>query len=299
MQRDALPLNALAGLCLLNLFVACMGLLYGFDSVIPGGWHGAAYRSGTIVLLALVVGAAGVSLGRAGNAVGSAATMRVLAAMCLTQLSLTLFFALPTRPAGLAIAVAWSGALVAGRLRGAAAAVQVAVAAGFVLFAGSLAVVPRSTPGADMLPFISHAIDVFTAGGDPYTADYTAIDGNPFFYPPVQWLIYLPLHVLGLDLRILNLASAAAIVILLEWRIRMHPTAACIRLGIYPILLCPLVLPMMHSGQVWPYWLAIVGFGVLALDRRWVWAAVVAALAVGLRPTALVPTLTGRVELAT
>ena len=65
-----------------------------------------------------------------------------------------------------------------------------------------------------------------------------------------------------------------------------------------------MALAMMHSGQVWPYWLAILAFGLLVLHERWVTAAVVVAVAVGMRQTALVPAaavmtaLLGRVRLA-
>lgn len=106
---------------------------------------------------------------------------------------------------------------------------------------------------------------------------------------PVQWLIYLPFQVLGIDLRVLNLLSATLMVVLVEHRARSGSVEAFLRLGIYPLLLSPLVLPMMHSGQVWPYWLAIQVFAFLVLDRRWIWAAAVVALAVGTRQTALIP----------
>ena len=44
-----------------------------------------------------------------------------------------------------------------------------------------------------------------------------------------------------------------------------------------------------HSGQVFAYWLCIVGLGLLALRGRWTGAAALAGLAIGIRPTAALP----------
>ena len=168
------------------------------------------------------------------------------------------------------------------------AAIGWAMAIGFALYVGSILMITDYGSRADMLPFIAHAIDIFLTGRDPYTADFSHITKNPFFYPPAQWLAFLPAQAFGIDLRIVNLLSAAAMVALVEWRARRGEAA--LRAGVYPIMLSPLTLPMMYTGQIWPYWLATLCLGLLALRGRWAWAALVAAIAIGLRQTALAPT---------
>ncbi len=282
---------ALLAVVLINLVVGAISIAYGVDFLVAPASQPGFHRYVTVVVLLLVVASGVLAWSERRDPVDGPQAMDLLALLCGLQLSLTLFFNLPTKPAAAAIVAVLAAGAALVWWRRSAAAVALAVAAGCAIYVGSIIAVPPSTPGADMLPFISHAIDVFAAGRDPYTADYSAIDSNPFFYPPGQWLIYLPWQEAGVDLRALNLLSAFLMVGLTEWQVRAGKLPASLRLGVYPLMLSPLVLPMMHSGQVWPYWLAIEVFALLVLDRQWVWAAVAAALAVGIRPTALVPAL--------
>ncbi len=290
-------------LFLLHAVLALMAVVYGFDSAWPAAWRGAIFRVASALALVGMTAILVLILQRRTWTSESTVTMRLAAALCLSQLGLSLFFILPNRFALPAIAVAWAGgAILAWRINW-TAAVAWAMAAGFILYAGSIMAIPIDVNRADMLPFIAHAIEIFRAGGDPYLADFSVIDPNPFFYPPAQWLVFLPAQEFGIDLRVINLLSAAAIILLVERQARGGGTS--LRAGVYPILLSPLALPMMHSGQVWPYWLAILGFGLMTLSGRWCWTAAIAATAIGLRQTALVPAaivaiaLTGRIRLGT
>ena len=67
---------------------------------------------------------------------------------------------------------------------------------------------PMDVLRADMLFTIESQIRDFLSGADPYTAT-TFSTGRSVArtYLPGLWLSYLPLHVLGLDLRYLNLAA--------------------------------------------------------------------------------------------
>ena len=212
-RPDALQASSLVAL---NAALGLISIAYGFDYALPANGRGVFYRCVTAVLLLILLGLLQSVVRDGTHPSNQAASPRLVLLLCLAQVSLTLFFNLPTRGAVLLILALWLVASLLARSGRAAVAIAGVVATGLAAFGISLAVVPPTTPGADMLPFIAHAIDVFRAGGDPYVADYSAIDDNPFFYPPPQWLIYLPLRSLGLDLRLLNLASAMAVVALVE-----------------------------------------------------------------------------------
>jgi hypothetical protein len=274
-------------LLVLHALFSLMIVVYGRDFTFPEAWRGEIMRASAIVFSAGIIGLLVFSLRPQGWTNKPAPWMPLAALLCHVQLLPTLFFALP-RPFALpAIGLAALGGAILQWTFGSLAAIAWAMAAGFTLYIGTILSVPPDTPGADMLPFIAHAIDVFRSGQSPYLADYSSIDDNPFFYPPAQWLIFLPARVAGVDLRVVNLLSAGAMVLLVEWRARSGETS--LRAAVYPIMLSSLVLPMMHSGQVWPYWLTILALALCVLEERWIGAAVVAAMAIGVRQTAIIP----------
>ena len=273
------------GVALVGAMLLLAGAAYGLSFRMSPTWRPTVFRGVSLVWLTGLCALVALTLAFPGRRATIERLNRVGAWSCLAQLGLTAFFNLPTQ---LAMATLTLGALVAwvlARRFGAGSVMLGAAAAGMAGFAASLMLIGMER--ADMLPFIGHAIDVFVAGGDPYAADFSSITPNPFFYPPVQWLIFLPLRVAGLDMRFLNLVCAAGLILLVELQVLRRKVA--LRAGIYPVLLSPLAFPMMHSGQVWPYWLAIAAFGLLVMRRRWALAALVVAVAVGMRQTALVP----------
>lgn len=273
------------GIALVGIMLILAGAAYGMNFRLSPDWRPVFFRGISLAWLGGLCALAALVLTFSGRLVATELLSRVGAWSCLAQLGLTAFFNLPTQ---LAIAAITAGAFatwIIARRFGPNGVMLGAMVGGVAGFVASLVFI--GIDRADMLPFIGHAIDVFVAGEDPYAADFSSITPNPFFYPPVQWLIFLPLKIAGLDIRILNLVCAAGLILLVETQGRWRRNA--LRAGVYPILLSPLAFPMMHSGQVWPYWLTIVIFGLLVLGRRWMPAALVVAIAVGIRQTALVP----------
>lgn len=58
--------------------------------------------------------------------------------------------------------------------------------------------------GGDLLPIIMAACQNLLHGLDPYTANYSHVTSNPFFYLPLQWLPYFPAAALGCDPRVVT-----------------------------------------------------------------------------------------------
>jgi len=285
-QRASLGYQGRA-LLLVNILVVLLAATYGFDHLWSPTWRDGIYRVVSFVWLVSLGGLLGVTLLGTFRPVERNKLDQLGACCCIVQVSLTLFFHLPTRaalPAICALAFCSRGFA---RRAGAPRIMQGAMIVGLLIYVAALASSPLEASRADMLPVIMQAIDSFLAGSDPYTLDYRAITANPFFYPPSQWLIFLPVRIAGLDLRLLNLLSLAAMVALVEYQARRGRSG--LRAGIYPVLLSPLVYPMMLAGQVWPYWLCILGFATLVLRERWISAAAVIAFAIGMRQTAILP----------
>lgn len=273
------------GVALVGAMLILAGAAYGLNFRLSPDWRPVFFRGASLAWLGGLCALAALTLTPAGRLVATVHLSRIGAWSCLAQLGLTAFFNLPTQLAAAAITTGAFATWIIARRFGPNGVMLGAMAGGMAGFAASLLLIGMDR--ADMLPFIGHAIDVFVAGGDPYAADFSNITPNPFFYPPVQWLIFLPLKVAGLDIRILNLVCAAGLILLVETQEPRRRVA--LRAGVYPILLSPLAFPMMHSGQVWPYWLTMAIFGLLVVRRRWMPAALVVAIAVGMRQTALVP----------
>ena len=80
----------------------------------------------------------------------------------------------------------------------------------------SFAHVPIEPPRGDMLPLVQGALGNLLAGRSPYTT-YAMPWELPLTYLPATWLAYLPPSLLGLDIRLTNLAAELAIGATLAW----------------------------------------------------------------------------------
>lgn len=80
----------------------------------------------------------------------------------------------------------------------------------------SFAHVPIEPPRGDMLPLVQGALGNLLAGRSPYTT-YAMPWELPLTYLPATWLAYLPPYLLGLDIRLTNLAAELAIGATLAW----------------------------------------------------------------------------------
>jgi len=94
-------------------------------------------------------------------------------------------------------------------------AVGAALLGGAVRLA-SLAAVPIEPSRGDMLPLVQGALDNFLAGQSPYATYHMPWD-LPLTYLPATWLAYLPLYVLGLDIRLVNLLAELAVGAAIFW----------------------------------------------------------------------------------
>ncbi|MEJ0016396.1 MAG: hypothetical protein WDN25_07475 [Acetobacteraceae bacterium] len=137
---------------------------------------------------------------------------------------------------------------------------------------------------ADMLPVIIDANNYLLNGSDPYIQSY---GGSYFYYLPLQWLVFFPAAFWNFDPRIENfvfLIAATAVALWLAYRRQISEPALT-------MLLCLIVsrigMEMILRGQVWPYWLLILGFGLALLHERFTIATIVAGMLIAAQQPAL------------
>ncbi len=274
--------------------VALLLLLHGAYSLtpdLPPGPRGVAFFAASVLLAALLTGywlfwqklfAVGPRPTPGGGPDYADAALPIL------MIASAAYFSLPNRLALALVAlfvVAQAALLARGKLR------LSLLASGGVLLVAFVVVVARTSIshlGADMLPVTAWADRVFLHGLNPYFEDYTSVTPGPFYYLPLQWLIYLPFVALHLDLRLLNLASLLGVVGLyvLVWRDIPRPWTG------FAVLLAVIAsrpsTEMVYQGEVWPLWFLVSAFAVAFLRRRLVPAAVLLGLLLACNQTTLV-----------
>ena len=138
--------------------------------------------------------------------------------------------------------------------------------------------IPLDRLGGDMLPVTVWADKVFLHGLNPYFEDYRSVTPGPFYYLPLQWLIYLPFVALHLDLRLLNeiaVLGTMGIFLILWPRISFPWTGFSLLLG---LIASRPSTEMVYQGEVWPLWFMISLFAFLIHQRRLRMAAVILGL---------------------
>ncbi|MGC8475470.1 MAG: hypothetical protein ACP5NP_03870 [Acetobacteraceae bacterium] len=167
----------------------------------------------------------------------------------------------------------------------------VSLAATGVAIIGGLALVILQTRladlGADMLPVCIWANRILLQHANPYFADHHAVTPWPFFYLPLQWLIYMPLVLLHVDVRWLNFAAIIGTLLLLFWN-RHNLTNPWLAFTL--MLLFIVSRPsteMLYQGEVWPFWFIVSAFSVLLLRGHPVRAAVALGCLLGISQTAI------------
>lgn len=129
-------------------------------------------------------------------------------------------------------------------------------------------------PGMDVLPITKAAIHYAELYADPYQANYSMVSSNPFFYLPLQWLVYLPFEIFDINLMWVNFFSWILIIVLFE-RIRFGTTDHwLVRIMFYPVIAAFPVFQAM-DGNVLPMWLGIACFMAALLRDRFELAAVI------------------------
>ena len=182
----------------------------------------------------------------------------------------SLFFSFPN---AIAIPAIFAFAVLSGLLwwrGGMVYLVHGAVAAGVLLLAvKGLGPEFPLTVASDMLPVIKWANLEFLAGRNPYFEDYTAVTPGPFYYLPVQWLLYLPFERLGLDQRLLNLLSLFGCLTLFMVALRGNPHRVACLAGLAALFASRPAVEMIARGHVWPVWLIVSGYAAaFTADRK-------------------------------
>ena len=111
----------------------------------------------------------------------------------------------------------------------------------------------------DQLPVTRAAIVTFLDGHDPYQADFHDVTIWPFFYLPLQWMVYLPFHSAGIDFHWVNLASWALIIALFEFLRATNVIARCRVSLFYPVMASSPIFRAMDT-EVVPMWLLLAVF---------------------------------------
>ena len=164
------------------------------------------------------------------------------------------------------------------------------VATGGAIIGGLAVVILRTRLtdlGADMLPVCVWANHILLQHGNPYLADHRAVTPWPFFYLPLQWLIYMPLVLLHADVRWLNFASIIGTLALLFWNRRnlASPWLAFTLMLVF-IASRPST-EMLYQGEVWPFWFIVSAFSVLLLRGNPARAALALGCLLGISQTAI------------
>lgn len=142
-------------------------------------------------------------------------------------------------------------------------------------------------PGTNMLLIIELASEQFFAGRNPYVL-YPGVSALPLGYLPGLWLPYGVLHHFGIDVRVINLVSFVLIVLLFEKGLRLSEAKAKIlSLTFYPVMLSAPIAQMIVNGHVWPYWVLALSAMLMLAHERYLWAAVLVGVALGVRQTTL------------
>jgi hypothetical protein len=200
------------------------------------------------------------------------------------------YFWLPTRlalTAAIAVIVVCAGLY---RLQRDRACIPFLLIAGFALCCYAVARIPIDRNTADMLPVIADANNFLLSGHDPYAQTYT----NLFVYLPVQWLVFLPPVLAGIDPRSINLVGFAVVGLLIVWLVRSGRLHEVVLLGIGPIMLSRTSVEMILRGQVWPVWALLAGFAATLLSPGKFWPAILLGLLLATQqPMVALAALTG------
>ncbi len=275
-------------------FLALLLLLHGAYSVTPDlgpRLRDLAFLAGSVVLTLLLVGfwiAWRPLFANAPPQTRAAAPGPCDALLAAGMIVTAAYFSLPNRLALSLIAVfvvAQAVILGLGRRR-----MSLLASCGTVLAAFAVVIARTNINhlGADMLPVSVWADQVFLQGHNPYFSDYTSVTPGPFYYLPVQWLIYLPFVAMHLDVRLLNFASLLGMIGLLAllWRDLPRPwTGFALLLA---IIACRPSTEMVYQGEVWPLWFLVSAFVVAYYRERMVVAAVLLGLLLACNQTTLV-----------
>ncbi|MGH7046204.1 MAG: hypothetical protein ACREE2_07415 [Stellaceae bacterium] len=141
--------------------------------------------------------------------------------------------------------------------------------------------------GGDLLPIVQAAAHNMIHGQDPYTADYSAVTSNLFYYLPLQWLPFMPTAALAADPRLVNVLAFIAIVLLTRVLIKDEGSLTAARSVLFPVLFSHLFTLAAARSYMGPYWGLVYLFVIALTTQRDVWAAVLLGLLLASRQTAL------------
>lgn len=146
------------------------------------------------------------------------------------------------------------------------------LAAGVALRLALLALIQPDAAFSDNLPAIEMSLTRLMDGQTPYAIHDFGDHTNPMPYLPLTFLVYLPAHLLGLDIRLTNLVLTVALTGLCWLLLRTLPLPPTTRRGLALAVGLLLVLPERLSKDVYTEWqlfnlLLVLAFGLLVLAR--------------------------------
>ena len=156
-----------------------------------------------------------------------------------------------------------------------------------VVYIFLIARIPHVSGAANMLETIELASRSFLSGETPYRHFETSGGPIAMGYLPGLWLTYLPLIMLGLDMRIFNVIALLLIILLFEKSLPKADRGDILSLTIYPFVLSSTVALMMVHGHVWPYWLFLLITALFLVQGRHFPAAIFFGLCLASRQPAL------------
>ncbi len=137
------------------------------------------------------------------------------------------------------------------------------------------------------MPIVEAAGRNLLQGQDPYTANYSAVTPNLFYYLPLQWLPFVPAVAIGADPRLINAIVVAAIVILTRASLRSERSLVIAYLIFFPVLFSHLFTLAAAGSYMIPYWGLIYLFVYALTTRQDAWAAAILGLLLATRQTSL------------
>lgn len=276
----------------LGILVWFMSLAYGFQYLFSGSQHTVYFRIATVPFTAVVLFLTWQAVARV-----SSERLEFTAPWWLGLVMMSVSFALAcffyssqlaplpwTLIAVTLPVVAYANHLRWG-YRGANAAFLIGA---ILLFIYLAARVPHTAEG-DMLQIIEFAAKDLLAGENPYQSYLTSSGKEvPFGYWPGNFLPYVPLVALGLDMRILNLICLGLMILLFLHAAKHNPeTSNILSISLYPFILSSPIWQMVLHGHLWLFWLLICATFVFLVDGRLVWVGLAFGLCLVSRPTTL------------
>jgi hypothetical protein len=277
---------------ILGAVVLLLHVTYGIAPILGAAAALCWFAAASIIYLLLIAALAVVMLSPAGQrfhgrAVARLAQPRFDWAFPFAVTLSSIYFTLPNEVALPGVVLFAAATLLLVRRFPPPVSVAASAVAVALLLIVKLAAFPPPPDAADMLPVIKWADLQLLAGHNPYREDYSAVTVGPFYYLPVQWLLYLPFVWARIDPRWLNFFSILGFCVVF-WLLFCKNSHRTLYAGfLVGVIGSRPSMEMIIQGHVWPVWCLIGIFACLFLRGRRAWAAVVLGILLATNQTFL------------